>query len=496
MPKIVFKSFIIIIILLISISIIPATLADDNASVVYGSVSGHVIDKNGNTIPNAQVTMQDSDYKTVNTTTSDSGGAYTFNYVPGGHAYRFIVSLVINGTQYNDNTKFFGVNGLQSTKQDVQIIRYPPSNMGWLTGIVSTSEYYAIPVPATIYLNNGMYAFFTEDPGSQWQFYLPVGDYVVWAEYNNNNQTYSSAKQSIHINSDENSSEVLYIPLTTTPNATYHPAPAPGVNKVHGYIQQKNGVPLSGALVGLYRISQNGNLTNVMQTTTGQNGYYEFNNVFEPSISGNYVVKVDYTLSGTNYGKQSDAFTIYYPNTVNVTHDFPMSLTVDFVDTSSLQLLSNPEGAQIFIDGNNTGMVTPYNFTGIQAGSHDVSLQLSSYSPENFTVQIMPENGTSVTKNLKQSIGSVNLAVTPADSVVYVNGEYVGIGSLNWTNKLYGTYTYTVSRDVYRNDTGTFQVIPGQTMNYSVNLVAIPGLNLTYISYLINSIFKTISNIF
>ena len=249
-------------------------------------------------------------------------------------------------------------------------------------------------------------------------------------------------------------------------------------------------------MVQLCKVLSNGNLSTVLETTTGQNGYYEFSGVNEDTIKENYAVKLDYQLNGNDYHQQSDTFSIYYPNMLNVTHDYTVPMNVDFVDSSALQIQTNPEGAKIFIDGNDMGKVTPYNFTGIKSGVHTVSLQMSGYHDENFTVNIVSENTTRITKNLEQSTGNVMMTVSPGDAQIYVNGHYIGIGSIHLTNQSDGTYTYLVSRDGYRNNTGTFQVIPGKEMNVSVELVAIPGLSLTYISYLINNMLKSIGSMF
>ena len=318
MLKMVFKPISLIIILIILISLMPITSAQNDSSVIYGSVTGRVLDKNGDPVSGAQVQIVDYEFKNMGTSTTGDNGSYSFNNLPGGHVYRLSATLNVNGTSYYDKTIFFQVNDLQVTQQDVVIFKYPPSGMGWMTGVVTASQYYAVPVNSTIYLDNGMYSYFTENVGSQWQFYLPAGDYVVWAEHNNGNVTYASEKRTIHIASDDTMSENLYIPLDKSSNVTYHPAPVPQVNKVHGYVEQRNGVPLAGVMIQLCKVMSNGNLSTVMETTTGQNGYYEFNGVSEDTISENYTVKLDYQLNDKDYTKQSDTFPIYYPNMLNV----------------------------------------------------------------------------------------------------------------------------------------------------------------------------------
>lgn len=494
MLKMVIKTTSLLIILILFISLIPLSTAAED--ITYGTVTGKVLDRNGQPMSGANVEIVDWEYKHVDSTISDAGGVFTFNTIPGGHVYRLSATFDVNGKQYYDKTKFFQVNGLVSTTQDITFINYPPSGIGWLTGQVTGTEHYISPLSATIYLNNGMYTFASSGDGSKWQFNLPEGTYIVWAEHNENNTTYSSAKVTKQVRSDEISSETLYIPLVKDPNATYNPAPTHQINVVHGDVTQRNGMPLTGVLVQLCKVSSGGSTTKVMETTTNQVGYYEFNGVDESTISGNYVVKLIYQVNGKDYSKQSNVFTIYYANTVNVNHDYHISINVDFIDTSALLIQSSPSGAGIWIDGGDTGRVTPYNFTGIRSGPHAVSLQMVGYYNENFTVNVIAENTTRVSKQLKPSIGNVRLTVNPDDSAVYINDVYAGKGSLYLVNQSDGTYTYTVYRDGYRNDTGTYQVIPGEDMNVTVELVAIPGLSLTYISYLIDNMLKAIGSIF
>ncbi len=496
MLKMVFKPISLFIIVIILISLMPVSSAQNDSSIIYGSVTGRVLDKNGDPVSGAQVQIVDYEFKNLGTAVSDANGSYSFNNLPGGHTYRISATLNVNGSTYSDKTIFFTVNELQVVPEDVVIFRYPPSGMGWMTGVVTANQNYAVPVSATIYLNNGMYTYFTEGAGNKWQFYLPTGDYLVWAEHNSNNTTYASQKYSVHVSSDDTSSEVLYVPLEINPNVTYHPAPAPQENVVHGYVEQRNGVPLAGVSIQLCKVLSNGNLSTIMETTTSQNGYYEFNGISEDAISENYTVKLNYQLNGKDYTKQSDTFFIYYPNMLNVTHDHTVSMNVDFVDSSALQIQSDPEGAKIFIDDNDMGKVTPYNFTGVKSGLHTVSLQMSGYHNENFSVNIVAENTTRISKILVQSTGNVRMTVSPDDSLIYINGQYIGIGSVKLNNQSDGTYTYLISRDGYRNNTGTFQVIPGKDMNVTVELVAVPGLSLTYISYLINNMLKSIGSMF
>jgi hypothetical protein len=499
MLKMVFKVSFLLSVFIILILLMPISLADNSTSdpnTVYGSITGHIVDKNGDAISGATVTVQDWEYQTIATTTADDKGAFTFSSIPAGHSYRITATFEANGISYKDYSKYLQVNGLQMVDQDVQFIKYPPTGMGWFTGTVQSDKYYPSLIAATVYLDNGMYTFVTQTLGSHYQFYLPEGDYVAWAEHNDNNTTYMSEKYTMHIGTDNNVSQIIYLPLTKDSIVTYHAAPSLQVNVIHGIVTQRNGLPLAGVQVTLCTVSPNGGLNGVMEATTDQAGFYSFNGVCMDTLYANYTVKFNYQFNGNDYSKQSDVFKVYYPNTLNVSHDYDKSINVDFVDTSALLLESTPSGAEIWLDGSDTGKVTPYNFTGIKSGAHAVSLQLAGYHEENFTANVIAENTTRVAKLLSSSTGNAHMKISPDDSVVYINDQYAGMGSIDLNNKPDGTYTYMVSRDGYWNNTGTFQVLPGEDINVTVDLVAVPGLSLTYISYLINNMLQAIGSIF
>ncbi|HTX43890.1 MAG TPA: PEGA domain-containing protein [Methanocella sp.] len=473
----------------------PVSLAD-NAS--YGAVKGKVIDRNGNPLGNATVEVQNYVGDVIATITSASDGTFTYSNVPitgfdGRNTFRLVATYGVNNKTYTDKTEFFWVYKNQVIEHNVQIYYYPPSNQGWLTGKVVNLNNLNQYLSATIYLSNGMYYFVTSEPGDHFQFYLPEGDYQVWAEHNENGRTYASGKSDVHVRSDDTTSAVLTVSLAGNGTA-YHAPPAAGINVVHGSIVQKNNAPLYGAQVELCRLTGS-SLDPLMSTTSNADGSFEFNNVTISAPAENFVVRLVYNYNGSGYTKVSDAFTIYYNNMLNVPHDHAVPMAVEFVDSGSLQIITDPPGAHIWVDGADSGRVTPFNFTGLKVGSHACSLLLDGYLPENVSVNVPSEGTARVTKQLKQSTGDVYFNVKPADASIYVNGELAGKGPTNLTKLQYGKYSYTVSREGFRNVTSTFEVLPGEHLPISVELVAVPGLSLTYLGYLIDSMFSAIANI-
>ncbi|NMA88236.1 MAG: PEGA domain-containing protein, partial [Methanoculleus bourgensis] len=58
-------------------------------------------------------------------------------------------------------------------------------------------------------------------------------------------------------------------------------------------------------------------------------------------------------------------------------------------EMGSLTVISTPSEARIYLDGADTGKATPYTFTGISPGVHNVSVELSGYTtPEPQTATV------------------------------------------------------------------------------------------------------------
>jgi hypothetical protein len=474
----------------------PASIADD---VPTGAVTGKVLDRNQAPLSDASVQLQNYVGEVLGTARSAADGTFTINNVPipgfdGRNTFRLVASYNTSGKTYTDKTEFFWIYKNQVIQHNVEIIYYPPSNYGWLTGKVVNVNNVNQYLSATIYLNNGMYYFVSGEPGDNWQFYLPEGDYQVWAEHNENGKTYSSGMSDVHVRSDDTVTAILTVSLAGN-GTTYHAPPAEGVNVVRGGVKQKNNAPLYGATIDLCRVTGQ-KFDTVMSTTSNVEGNFEFKNVNISRPMENYAVKVTYNFMGSDNTKVSDPFTVYYNNMLNVSHDYHVSLSVDFVDSGSMEFISDPPGAHIWIDGADTGRITPFNVTGVKAGEHSCSLIMDGYLPENVTVTVPSEGTIRVSKILKPSTGDVNFNVKPADATIYLNGNIVGKGPTNLTKLQYGKYAYKVSREGYRNVTGNLEVMPGEDLTVPVELVAVPGLSLTYLGYLIDSMLTSIGHIF
>lgn len=484
------KSLLILIVFIIIISQLPLSMADN-----YGLVHGRALDRNGNAISGVKVTLLDEQYKVVGNQVTDAKGEFAFNQVPlttTQDVFRMRATLTADGGSWASDTGFFNVMTMQVSSKDIRFMDYPASGTGGLYGIVTSDVYRIIEEPATIYLSNGMFFLYQGNKYDQWSFdQLPQGKYVLWAERNIDNVTYTSERYNVTVFTDDKAYQPILLTIART---AYHPQPVPLTNVVHGTIVQKNGATLPGAKVDLYSCASSPPQL-VATTTSNINGQYSFTGVDVSVPQSKYMVKVTFEADGVQRTMDSDQFTVYYTNTLNVTHDYDVPIGIPFATTGSASITSIPTGARISIDGAYTGHVTPYDLS-LKSGTHTLDLTLDGYFGDVSTLQVQPDTNMAITRTLKLSTGNLSLGVNPASARIYFDGNLAGTGQLTLAKKQAGEHTYVLVCDGYGNMSGSVNILPGESVSKNINMVASPGISLTYIGYLIGSFFESLGHIF
>jgi PEGA domain len=77
---------------------------------------------------------------------------------------------------------------------------------------------------------------------------------------------------------------------------------------------------------------------------------------------------------------------------------------IKMIQRGDLFIRSNPSGAGIYVDNNNTGKSTPDTIKGLVVGSHDVTLKLNGYFDASLTVNIEKGSVTSENVNLSERV--------------------------------------------------------------------------------------------
>ena len=86
----------------------------------------------------------------------------------------------------------------------------------------------------------------------------------------------------------------------------------------------------------------------------------------------------------------------------------------------SIEIATNPPGAKIFLDGTDTGCITPYTLTNVLAGTHIVKLTLTDYVHYSNVINV-----------LANQTAEINLNLTPVIPAVFLTGINVFPSTMN-----------------------------------------------------------------
>jgi hypothetical protein len=89
--------------------------------------------------------------------------------------------------------------------------------------------------------------------------------------------------------------------------------------------------------------------------------------------------------------------------------------------TASLTIRSRPAGAQVLIDGNPSGLVTPATLTGLRPGrSVELRLDKSGYGPVSRRIQVQAGNAAHDFE-LAETTGTLRIESLPANATTFVD---------------------------------------------------------------------------
>ena len=139
----------------------------------------------------------------------------------------------------------------------------------------------------------------------------------------------------------------------------------------------------------------------------------------------------------------------------------------------SIEVTSTPAGAQVFLDGENTGKVTPCTLTEVDSGEHDVRVTMRKYSPQSSTVTVSDGQTTSVALTMASRFAQVTVSTLPGASIK-VNGEAKGVGSFT-ENLMEGLYDIEVTLASHRPATKQIEVEAGVPQSIELSPTPIYG---------------------
>jgi hypothetical protein len=144
------------------------------------------------------------------------------------------------------------------------------------------------------------------------------------------------------------------------------------------------------------------------------------------------------------------------------------------VTTGDLSVDSTPEGAQLQIDGRaDAAWVTPYNLSGLAAGTHTVIVSKAGYGQEGHTVEVTPGNKVSLSVHLVALNSTMSVSSDPAGANIFVDAKDTGKVTPAQITLEKGIHTVLVRKAGYLDETTSATGVAGQTFHFAPTLRAL-----------------------
>ena len=140
----------------------------------------------------------------------------------------------------------------------------------------------------------------------------------------------------------------------------------------------------------------------------------------------------------------------------------------------ALSLDSNPQGAQIQVDGRDTRSVTPFNIAALTPGQHTIVISKPGYSTETRTIDVMSGSRSVISVQLGLLTATISATSDPAGAAVWMDGKNTGrVTPAQISLDKPGNHTFAFKKEGYLDETTTANLQIGQTSHVSVTLRAL-----------------------
>jgi sugar lactone lactonase YvrE/PKD repeat protein len=146
--------------------------------------------------------------------------------------------------------------------------------------------------------------------------------------------------------------------------------------------------------------------------------------------------------------------------------------------SGSISIQSNPSGAEIYLDGTDTGFITPKIITSVSIGSHVIKCSLIGYTDNSQTTTVSAGQTASVNIDLSapSSTGSISIQSNPTGAKIYLDDADTGFVTPNTIlNVPAGSHNIRCSLGGYTDNSQTTMVSAGQTASVNIDLAIVPS---------------------
>lgn len=145
------------------------------------------------------------------------------------------------------------------------------------------------------------------------------------------------------------------------------------------------------------------------------------------------------------------------------------SNTIKTRNSGDIVVNSNPKGAQIFIDGRQSGLITPNYIRDIKYGYHSILLKKRYYNSKSKRINVVEDSIYSLDFNLISKTGAIKISGTKG-ALIRLNGRVLGNIPYSIDNLIVGEYQITVTKDFYKTFSKTVEIKKGGLIDLHVDL--------------------------
>ncbi len=139
---------------------------------------------------------------------------------------------------------------------------------------------------------------------------------------------------------------------------------------------------------------------------------------------------------------------------------------------------SDPQGAQIQIDGNSDpAWVTPFNVAGLSAGKHIISASKASYSADIHTLEVVAGAKATLTLHLTPMNAVISVSSNPAGAAVTLDGKATGKLTPTQFSTEKGSHTVALRKNGYLDESVTTDLAAGQNFQFAPTLKALGNVD-------------------
>jgi serine/threonine protein kinase len=193
----------------------------------------------------------------------------------------------------------------------------------------------------------------------------------------------------------------------------------------------------------------------------------------------------DHTIEIRRDGYQTYSKNIMIKPGDSISLEASLIKVLDETTTGSITISTKPNGAQVFIDGANTGLQTPCTIQNLRTGRHNIKIAKSGYVTAELTPNIQSGKTVTVTRDLSKTGSSTarrnaqksyfKINVDPW-AKVYIDGKYIE------TTPIAQAIAVVSGNHTVRLDNPSFQVwqkrinfSPGETVALDIKLDPFAG---------------------